>query len=335
MDKDKFMREFSLEVMKFKDKIVSSLKLETFVWSCLALSLSCVPSAADASSENSARGSRSESGHTIHSALPSQLRVAPNGMSSMLPGSGATPTKLELMKALQDIQAKNVLELTSIDERMKKVLKDSTTVSLKEKDLKGSGRSLKVMGEDIQALTVARTEINARRDFVDRLSVVIDGKWTGQELKEFLVTQLLDMSVTELTSAAPDAKLGKFLVYLSVAIREVSEPRENLIDFVEDYMNFATVLAAKSPTEFLLGRSYTNGTLSYSAQPADAAEIGELIEKSGPRGPLGAAAGTAGEVVRKTRRRAVPKVDPSLMRKLQKMETRTNAPVPSKVEKDL
>ena len=183
------------------------------------------------------------------------------------------------MNDLRAVQGRQILEITNIDERIKKQLGESTGVSMKDRDLKDTSRKLHVMSDNLLKLVKSRAEYNARREFLDRLISIVDTKWSGQALRDFLSGQLLDMALTEFTAPSTDGKEGLFLVYLSIAVRELAEPKENLIGFVEDYMNFASILDAKTPTEFLGNRSYTNGVLSYTAKSVDRAKLGEMVEK--------------------------------------------------------
>ena len=91
------------------------------------------------------------------------------------------------------------------------------------------------------------------------------------------------MAMTDITDTKGEGKLYKFLVYSSIMVREVPDPREDAILVFEDYLNFSNIVDPKTPALFLANRNYTSGNLSYSAKPVSRDRVGDFIEKSNTR----------------------------------------------------
>lgn len=189
------------------------------------------------------------------------------------------PSKEELILRLRDLQSQQLQALNDIDGRLRKTFDDSTSINFKVVE-KTTARRLTVLTDSLEVLNDRRAELIARRTFIDQLILQIDSKWTQQPLQSFLEHQLLEMARTDLIdTTGSEPRLWKFFTYLSVVIREIPEPREDLLSFIEGYMNFSSVLAPKSPLEFLASRNYSNGGVSISAQPATHEGAGDGLEK--------------------------------------------------------
>jgi hypothetical protein len=131
----------------------------------------------------------------------------------------------------------------------------------------------------MEILIGQRRERLLRQEFLDRLVFQIDSKFQGGEIREFLHQTFLEMSLTEASSGASDTSLWRFLTYLSLAIKTLPERGENLISFVEGYMEFSTISKPVRPDQFVSLRHYTNGTSSHPAEQAvDKTEVGDAVE---------------------------------------------------------
>jgi hypothetical protein len=187
--------------------------------------------------------------------------------------------KPELLARLKLIQNRLTLEINALEEAAKKRLQDSAVLSLKE-DLAVADKKILKITEQLTNIDQKRSELLARREFIDQLVLAIDAKWNGsQPLQAFLEFQLLDMAQSDLTNPRGSGPLWKFITYLSMTVREVPEPREDVIGVMESYMNFASVLKPKTPAEFLTSRSYSNGSSSVAARPVDRSTLGDHLEK--------------------------------------------------------
>ena len=219
----------------------------------------------------------------LNLAMNSDLRQpfqAPVSVSnSRLSHITSLSSKADLVKKFRALADRQTEELSNIDDRIKKYLKESTDITLNTQDLKGADRKFKVLSESLSQLNQAHLERKERQDFYNRFALSIDSQWSGQPLNAFLSGQCLDMSQLELTSDKGSSKLGVFLVYLSVAIREVADPNEDVANFIEDYSNYSTVLNPKSPVEFISVRSYTSGALTYTARTVDKDKLSDQVSK--------------------------------------------------------
>lgn len=204
------------------------------------------------------------------------------GASHRMPSSMASPapqfTKRELIARLKSLQEKQVAEIQTLDNAIRKQLQSSQTVTLTAQGLPVAGMKANDMTKQIDELARKKNETNARREILDRLIFTIDSKWTNQPLQPFLEQQFLEMAASELGDGR-DGKLWKALTYLSICVREVPEPREDIINVIEGYMNFTDILSPKTPAEFMASRDYTNGSESASAKPASRDSIGDGIEE--------------------------------------------------------
>jgi hypothetical protein len=205
---------------------------------------------------------------------PTRAQAAP------LPAPAAHKTsKADFLKRLRDLQGRLTLEIQGLDKAVRKRLQESTSVNLRSDDAQLADRRIVRLGDHLDELADRRSEFGARREFVDTLIFLIDSKWTSQPLAQFLEHQLLDMAVTEMTDRKSENRLWKFMTYLSITIRETHDPREDVLNIIESYIGYSGVLDPRSPAEFIASRSYTNGSLSYTAKPVDKEKIGDEVEK--------------------------------------------------------
>lgn len=190
-----------------------------------------------------------------------------------------SPNKQDIINRLKDIQTRQSSELQSLDDGIKKRVAETTTVSLKSSEAKLMDRRIIRISGQIDDLAQRRAEYAARRDFLSNLIFVVDTKWTGQPLNTFLEHTFLDMAMTDIADSRSHSRLWKFYVYSSIAVREIPEPREDVLNVLESYINFANVLDPKTPALFLENRSYTNGSLSYSAKTIPREHVGDNVDK--------------------------------------------------------
>jgi hypothetical protein len=187
--------------------------------------------------------------------------------------------KSEVLARLKTLQSHQSQEIVDLETAIKKQLKASTAVTLKD-DWKVTDRKISRLGDDLDQLQKRRAEVSARRDFINQLVLILDSRWDGKNLQTFLEHQLLDMATNELTNPQGEpSPLWKFVTYLSVAIREVPERQDDVLSIAESYMNFASVLNPKTPAEFLANRNYTNTEMSVAARPANRETLGDFLEK--------------------------------------------------------
>lgn len=109
--------------------------------------------------------------------------------------------------------------------------------------------------EELAKLDLDRWELKAQRQIVDQLIFAVDTKWSGTDLKTFLETTLLELSVTDLADPGQGA-WWRFLLQASVSLRESTEPGADPIRYLEGYMAESTVLEPRSALEIMKNKNY-------------------------------------------------------------------------------
>ena len=189
----------------------------------------------------------------------------------------AAPTKRDLIERLKKLQSTQASELATIETAIHKQLQETMKLNVAKEDVRFASAKASVLATKVDELNKRRSELNARREMVDRLIFAIDTKYSNQPLQQFLEQQFLEMASTDLADGR-DSRMWKAFTYMSIAIREVPEPREDMFDVIEGYMNYTNILDPKTPAEFLASRNYTNGNQSVAASPVSRDEIGDDVE---------------------------------------------------------
>lgn len=199
-----------------------------------------------------------------------------------LPRPGGAAYALDRREALSQVLAlktENTRRLGEVDEKIRGLLNSQRIQEFKDSGTAPvASRVYKALEEEMETLIQQRRERLLRQEFLDRLVFQIDSKFQGGEIREFLQQTLLEMSLTEASSGATETSLWRFLTYLSLAIKSLPERGENLISFIEGYMDFSTISRPVRPDQFVSLRHYTNGTRSQAAQPIDKSEVGDAVE---------------------------------------------------------
>ena len=66
---------------------------------------------------------------------------------------------------------------------------------------------------------------------------------------------------------------------MSIVVREIPEPKENILGVIESYVLFSSVLNPKPPGEFLMNRNYSNGAASAAGVPTNKSDAGDYADK--------------------------------------------------------
>ena len=214
-----------------------------------------------------------------------QIESLPKGNAPVSRAPAAVVGKPELLGRLKGLQDRQVGELKGLDEAVRKRFKDSTLLSLKSSELNSSAKKIETLAGQLSDIEERRAELIARREFVDQLIFQIDAKWVGQPLQQFLEHTFLEMALTDLNDPHEGGRLWKFITYMSIAVREVPEKREDVLNVVESYMNWSTILDPKSPAEYLAGRDYTNYAQSESAKGTARDKVADGLEKKDTKAP--------------------------------------------------
>jgi hypothetical protein len=181
---------------------------------------------------------------------------------------------LDRLKALRD---KQLSQVTTLDASIHKKLEETASMGLATDSLIVADHRTSQLADQIQELSKKKDEANARREIVDRLIFMVDTKYTNQPFRNFLEQQFVEMAANDLADGR-DGRLWKALTYLSICVREVPEPREDVLDVVEGYLDYTSVLSPKTPADFLASRNYMNGSQSEAATTVSRDKAADDIE---------------------------------------------------------
>ncbi len=173
--------------------------------------------------------------------------------------------KADSLRQLQELRTQNVKSLRDIDKAIETKIEDTHSTSIIS---------------EIDNLKADKHEHLLRQQFLDRLIFQIDTKFNGGDLRTFLVDHaLVDMAKVDATSSAStNDGIWKFLRYSVEAIRRLPEQKENILAFLEGYMD-RSVANPVSPEDFLASRNYSNGAKSESGHPLSRDEVGAIADR--------------------------------------------------------
>jgi hypothetical protein len=195
------------------------------------------------------------------------------------------PQKAEAIARLRAATDAESRAIAEIDRLLEARMAETGSVRLQGNAPKGSSnaragkRQLERLFGAIDELQRRREERAARRQVFEQILFHVDAKWTGTKLREFLEREALEMAATEATDPAARPGFWRFYASLSVALREVAEPREPPIDFIIGYVAFSSVLRPQPPSAYLDRRSYANGAQSMEARPMNREKAGDEADK--------------------------------------------------------
>lgn len=172
----------------------------------------------------------------------------------------ADTVKADSLKYLQELRMENAKRLKDVDETLRK------RVEAGNADL----------AKDVSELKAKQKEHRMRQDFLDRLIFQVDAHFTGGDLRAFLEPALKEMAKIDAVSS--DSGLYVFMRYAAEAVKRLPEQKENILSFLEGYMN-RSVSNPIPPKEFLATRNYTNGAESESGSPLSRDVVGDVADR--------------------------------------------------------
>lgn len=160
--------------------------------------------------------------------------------------------------SLRELQLKEVKNKQKLSEELLNSLKEMSNA----KAQKGKEDSLQVQLDrnenEIQNKFPPFRENQLKIEFLSQMVSQLERK-TG-EPKLAAPEVLMSMAQSAITSAIEQGRevgvTWKFYLYLSVAIKEIFEPSENLGDFIGDYISYSSLSDPKPPQGFLKSRDY-------------------------------------------------------------------------------
>jgi hypothetical protein len=178
----------------------------------------------------------------------------------------STPeVKHDSLRELQAVRSENTKKLKDLDESLTKKIQDETTTE----DVESA----------IEDLKKQKREYLMRQEFLDRLIFQIDTHFAGGDLRKFVGDTLVSMSVVDATSPAQaDTSLAKFLKFAAEAVRHLPEQKENVIAFLEGYMN-QSISHPIRWEDYVSTRNYTNGAKSETGRPIARDEVGAIADQ--------------------------------------------------------
>jgi hypothetical protein len=183
-------------------------------------------------------------------------------------GKADIDVRSDTLDYLKDLRSQNVKRLHEIDQ------------SIRNQDAQG----LELNTEAPHSLESAKQEYLLRQKFLDRLILQVDKNFRDGDLRAFLERSLVEMAKVEVSSQTQSG-LGKFLKYASDAVRRLPEQKENILAFLEGYMNLS-VSNPMQPEDYVSTRNYTNGAKSESGQPLSREDVGAIVERRIQKAPI-------------------------------------------------
>ncbi len=204
-----------------------------------------------------------------------KLRLVSNLLMALI-FLGLTPfahadivAKDQAINDIRALKAHNTLQIQQLDSRIRQMLNTAPQTLL----------SSPLDEEQVEKLSAERRELLLRQDFLDRLILQVDSRFTTGNLREFLSERLSEMARIDLLSSNSNQQLWKQMTYLSQALRDLPERNQNTISFIEGYLKASPFKSPVKPDEYLKSRQYTNGRDAVAATPMARDEVGEKVEK--------------------------------------------------------
>jgi hypothetical protein len=204
-------------------------------------------------------------------AMPQPVRWAADHDVSL---TAQQQTKKDVLSRLKILQDRQITESTELENAIRKQLNDTMALATDGDDFTVASRRTSLVTKKIEELNKRRSELNARREIVDRLIFQIDSKWDSKsKLQDFLKQTFIEMAATDLADGR-DNRLWKEFTYLSMVMGEV-EQNEDALSLFQGYLTYASVLDPKTPADYLASRNYTNGAESQAARGTSRDVLGD------------------------------------------------------------
>jgi hypothetical protein len=186
------------------------------------------------------------------------------GLNCVAKEVSSTEIKDSTLEHLRELRKQNVTRISEVDKFINKKIDDIQTANIEK---------------EVQNLREEKRELTMRLEFLNRLILRTDRYFSGGDLRSFLEKALVEMAKIDATSTALSGEsLWKFLKYSADAIHRLPEQKENVLAFLEGYMN-QSVSNPTLPEEYLSMRNYTNGSKSETGKPLSREEVGALADR--------------------------------------------------------
>ena len=171
--------------------------------------------------------------------------------------------------SLEDIDALVKSNRVALN-KLNRSLHDKMQMAFQEPD--------RTVEKQIKALVDKRGELLARQEFYDRLKFQWMSHYRSGNPKGFLMGIFQKLALYEAKSQNGKTHLWRLYSYLGYAIKEFPEHGENLILFIQSYLEYSSVTNPKPPEGFGRLRDYRNGKKSVHARGTPKDQLGEVLE---------------------------------------------------------
>ena len=187
-------------------------------------------------------------------------------------------SNIEGLKALQD---RTRTTLTAIDKELLQTYSETTKLTPNDAVTRAADQSLNSAKDRIDRLLDSKHEESLRLELVDKLIFKISEK-NPADLKDSLPKLIDDLVVGELAIGTRytggDRSLIPFLMNLATALRTRKEPIENPLNFLENYIQYSSILNPKPVTQFRSEGGYLNESSSEKREVKKEEKESEVME---------------------------------------------------------
>lgn len=180
----------------------------------------------------------------------------------------------DAIKHLLSLKIKTSTKISEIDKQISALLNSTTLFSVEQNSFKQFDLSLNQLME-------LKKELLLQLNIFDQFSHKIQNSFKKEDdLRLFLIHLSLEMAKKNSEGYTQiDPNTIRFLAFLSVALRSLPERGENVIDFIEGYIQYSSVSHPKAPHLYFAQRHYTNGVVSEAAHPISKDKVGDIIDE--------------------------------------------------------
>jgi hypothetical protein len=165
------------------------------------------------------------------------------------------------INGLKSLQDRYRTTLTSLDKEILQAYSETTKLTPNDAISNVADQTLNAAKDRIDKLLDSKHEESLRLDLVDKLIFKISEK-NPQDLKDALPKIIDDIVVAELSIGGRytggDRSLVPFLMNLATALRTRRESIENPLSFLENYLQYSSILNPKPVTSFRSEGGYLN-----------------------------------------------------------------------------
>ncbi|MCB0342348.1 MAG: hypothetical protein H6626_04570 [Pseudobdellovibrionaceae bacterium] len=185
--------------------------------------------------------------------------------------------KSDLIKDLTQIKTRHLERLHNIEKEITSTLAATENTAPPEAKVFDDSRSAQFVNAQVLNLRTLLLEEKYRLQFIDQLIFQCDSHYEGQELSGFFHITLQKMA--KVSATAEQAQAWKFIHQTAMAMKSLSERRENPLEFISGYLNTSPFLEPVEISQYLKRRDYTNAHENYTAQTISKERVGNSVRE--------------------------------------------------------